>query len=75
MAMQLTDILIHVNETTDDNEKNDLVSVLREMDGVIAPRFSKEHLLLVAYNAEIMTTSSLLNAVQKKGYQAQLIGL
>jgi len=75
MAMQLTDILIHVNETTNGNEKDDLVSSLRKLDGIIAPRFSKEHLLLVAYNAEKISTSSLLNTVKKKGYQAQLIGL
>ncbi len=75
--MQLTDVLIHVNNEIDENERDNLVEQLRDMDGVIAPRFNedKQHLLLVSYNSDAISSLSLLNEVKGKGYKAQLVGL
>jgi len=75
--MQLSDVLVHVSEEISDDEKNDLVNQLRELNGVIAPRFSenKEHLLLVSYNSDAVTAYSLLNAVKQSGFHAQLVGM
>ena len=75
--MQITDVLIHVNNEIDENEKENLVEQLRDLDGVIAPRFNedKQHLLLVLYNSDAIISSSLLSEVKGKGYKAQLVGL
>ena len=47
--MELTDVLIHVSDKINDDEKGNLIKELRNLNGVIAPRFNedKEHLLLV----------------------------
>ncbi len=75
--MQLTDILIHLDQKIDDTEKQNLVEQLRDLDGVVAPRFTKAkaHLLLIAYNSNTTNSTTLLNKVRDKGYKAQLVGL
>jgi len=49
---------------------------MRQLDGVVSPRFNpgKEHLLLVAFNPDATSTAVLLAKVQSFGYSAQLIG-
>ena len=73
--MQTSDIIIHVDENLDKGEKLELENKLRELEGVIAPRFNKEHMLLVSYNPEKVSSSDLLGTVTAKGYSAQLIGM
>ncbi len=75
--MHLVDLLIHVNETLAAHERNSLEEELRQVRGVVAPRFSgtTSHLLLVAYDPEEADSHSLLNRVKGSGYHAQLIGM
>ena len=73
--MQATDIMIHVRDNLNTNQKCEIESQLREVDGVIAPRFNKEHLLLIYFNLDKTTSSVLLNTVKSTGYQAKLVGL
>ena len=75
--MQLTEVLIHINEKTNKTEKENIVEKLRQIEGVIAPRFNeeKEHLLLVSYNSDTTSSLALLNEVKSTGYAAQLVGL
>ena len=73
--MQTTDIMIHINEPLDATQRQAIESELREIEGVIAPRFDQPHLLVILYDSESTNSSTLLNVVKSKGYQAQLIGL
>ena len=75
--MNLPEVLIHVNDNPNESEKNDLVEQLRELDGVIAPRFSqeKDHLLFVSYNSDTINATKLLDKVKESGFKAQLVGL
>jgi len=75
--MQLADVLIHVNDNINEGEKDNLVEQLRDLDGVIAPRFNKDkkHLLLVSYNSDAINSLALLNEIKEKGYKAQLVGM
>ncbi len=73
--MQATDIMIHINEHLNNNQKHDVESQLRGIEGVIAPRFNKEHLLVIYFNLDKTNSSVLLDKVQSTGYQAQLVGL
>ena len=75
--MQLSDVLIHLDQNINDTEKENIIERLRAVDGVIAPRFNKEreHLLLVSYNSDTTSSLTLLNEVKNKGYKAQLVGL
>ncbi len=75
--MQLSDVLIHINEMPNESAKNDLVEELRKLEGVIAPRFSqeKEHMLFVSYNSEAIDSATLIEKVRENAFEAQLIGM
>ncbi|HUX30125.1 MAG TPA: hypothetical protein VMV78_05795 [Thiobacillus sp.] len=74
--MNVSDILIHINESLNEQQRSALEEAVRQIEGVVAPRFNpgKEHLLLVAFNPDVASTATLLTKVQSFGYNAQLIG-
>lgn len=74
--MNVSDILIHINESLNEQQRSALEEAVRQIEGVVAPRFNpgKEHLLLVAFNPDVASTAKLLTKVQSFGYNAQLIG-
>ncbi|MDP2829919.1 MAG: hypothetical protein Q8O37_15105 [Sulfuricellaceae bacterium] len=74
--MNISDILIHINESLNEQQRSALEEAVRQIEGVVAPRFNpgKEHLLLVAFNPDVASTATLLTKVQSFGYNAQLIG-
>lgn len=72
--MQTPDVVIHVTDSLTREQQQSIEAALREVDGVIAPRFNKPHLLVVLYSAEKTKPAALLRAVTAAGYQAQLVG-
>lgn len=74
--MNVSDILIHINESLNEQQRSALEEAVRQIEGVVAPRFNpgKEHLLLVAFNPDVASIATLLTKVQSFGYNAQLIG-
>lgn len=73
--MHTPDVTIHINESLDATKQEALETAMREIDGVIAPRFNLPHMLVVLYNSDKTRPAALLNAVTSKGYRAQLVGL
>jgi hypothetical protein len=75
--MQLSDVLIHVYEKPDEAAQNKLEEQLRNLEGVIAPRFSleKHNFLFVSYNSDTINSTALLEKVRENGFKAQLVGL
>jgi len=75
--MNIADTLIHVEETLGLKERETLAESIREIPGVIAPRFNQgqDHLLLVAFDPAGIQSNDLLNSVRNKGYHAQLVAL
>ncbi|MFO7542237.1 MAG: hypothetical protein R6W97_05405 [Thiobacillus sp.] len=74
--MDISDVVIHVNESLDAQARHDLEDRMRDIDGVIAPRFNgrARHLMIVAYNPEQTGAGFLLDAVRNQGYTAQACG-
>lgn len=74
--MSISDILIHINQDLNEDQRKSLEEYIRQVDGVVAPRFNpgKNHLLLVAFNPDVTSTAALLAKVQSFGYNAQLVG-
>ena len=74
--MSINDVVIHVDETLDDQARHTLEDQMREVDGVIAPRFNdrKIHLMIVAYDPDRISTMTLLDMVRGQGYHAQHCG-
>jgi hypothetical protein len=75
VIMHTPDVTIHINEALDATKQDALENAMREIDGVIAPRFNLPNMLVVLYNSDKTSPAVLLNAVTSRGYQAQLVGL
>lgn len=73
--MQATDIMIHVSDNLNTEQQHNIESQMRAIDGVIAPRFNKDHLLLIYFNHDKTNSFVLLDTVKSAGYHAQLVGL
>ena len=75
--MNICDVMIHINESLNDEARSALENKMRKVEGVISPGFNagKEHLLLIAYNSEKTNTAVLLEKTQEAGYTAQLVGM
>lgn len=75
--MNISDIMIHINESLNEEARNDLEHALQKVEGVVSPRFNpgKEHLLMIAYDTDKTTTSVLLEKTRAAGYGAQLVGM
>lgn len=71
--MDINDVVIHVNESLGARARHELEDHMREIDGVIAPRFNdnKTHLMIVAYNPDRTRMGVLLDEVRRQGYTAQ----
>jgi hypothetical protein len=74
--MDISDVMIHIDKNLSADEKHTLEEQMREIPGVIAPRFNpgRDHLLLVAFDPDRVKTSAMLDSVRAVGYRAQLIG-
>ena len=75
--MQLSDVLIRIDEMPDESEQDQLVEQLRSLEGVIGSRFSleKDHFMFVSYNSDTIKSTALLDKVKEHGFKAQLVGL
>lgn len=75
--MSISDVMVHVNETLSAEIRHTLEDEMREVEGVISPRFNanEEHLMEIAYNPDMVNAIDLLHKVQSHGYHAQLVGL
>ncbi|HEY0721967.1 MAG TPA: hypothetical protein VGE50_12025 [Gammaproteobacteria bacterium] len=75
--MDIVDVVVRVEQQLEAAEQRRLEERLRQVEGVIAPRFNAphSHLLLVAYNPALLDSRRLLGVVRDEGFAAQLVGM
>ncbi|HCX34473.1 MAG TPA: hypothetical protein DHV08_13630 [Rhodocyclaceae bacterium] len=75
--MNISDVMIHINEPLSTEARSCLENTLRAVEGVVSPRFNagKEHLLMIAYDTDTTGTAVLLQKARAAGYTAQLVGM
>jgi hypothetical protein len=75
--MPISDVMIHVPQPLSRDARGALEDSLRDVPGVVAPRFNpgREHLLLVAFDPDKIGPAELLKAVRAAGGDARLVGL
>lgn len=75
--MNISDVMIHINESLSEEARTSLENTLRKVEGVVSPGFNagKEHLLVITYDTEKTNTASLLAKARAAGYTAQLVGM
>ncbi len=77
MNQYRTDILIHIDESLDDERIHSLEKTLSFEDGVYSACVNEKarHLMLVDYDPVDVHASDILQHVKQSGLHAELIGL
>ncbi|MGF1643993.1 MAG: heavy-metal-associated domain-containing protein [Thiotrichales bacterium] len=71
------DIVVHIDETLDDQRLHDLERALIADAGVISAcvHENRRHLLVVDYDPALISSQRILRSVQHHGVHAALVGL
>lgn len=73
--MHTPDIMIHFDETPNAEQREHMEGRMREIEGVIAPRFNTPNLLVVLYDVDRVSSSELLDIARNEGYQAHIVSM
>ena len=77
MSEYCSDVLIHIDESLDDDNIHEIEYELSQIDGVYSACVHEKarHLMLVDYDPLDVETGMLLDGVRRHGLHAELIGL
>lgn len=75
--MYNADILIHIDETLDDDAVHDLERDMGAEDGVLSACMHERarHLMLVDFDPRQVRPSRIVHSVRNRGYHAEMVGL
>ncbi len=76
VAKNTVEIVVHISESLDDVQRNNLVIGLEQNDSIVSAEFCplRYHLMLVRYDRDRYSSQDVLNAVSDRKLQARLIG-
>ena len=76
MAQNTVEIVVHISDSLDDTQRNNLVFALEQNEGIVSAEFCplRYHLMLVRYDREQYSSQDVLGAVNDQKLQASLIG-
>jgi cell division protein FtsX len=71
------EVVIHVDETLNEEQQASLVSNLQERDGVEKARFTtgRDHLMVIDYDSNKLQTTDVLGYIKQENVNAELIGV
>ena len=77
MDIQLTDVVVHIDQTLERERRSEIEEQLRAIDGVVSVHNpdDRPHLAIVGYNPDRTSSAAILNRVTVQGVHAELIGL
>ena len=75
--IKLVDVTIHIDKDTDLDTRNSVEAALRTVKGVISVHMpsNEPHLVVVEYDPDATTSSTLLTTVEEVAGHAEMIGL
>ncbi|MDP2829254.1 MAG: hypothetical protein Q8O37_11690 [Sulfuricellaceae bacterium] len=75
--MDLVDFMINVHPDLAEGRRLELENEMGEMDGIFSAHFSpvSHHMLEVAYNPDVVSSSNIMAFVGSRGIEAGKIGL
>jgi hypothetical protein len=75
-AINTVEIVVHISESLDDAQRNNLMVALEQNDGIVSAEFCplRYHLMLVRYDRDQYSSQDVLGAVSDQKLQARLIG-
>jgi hypothetical protein len=77
MSSNLNEVVLHFEETLDDEALRQLEEAVRQDPGVVSVGHSpeKSHMIMVVYDSDSTRASNLLHSFQERGLHAQVVGL
>lgn len=77
MSANLNEVMVHVQESLDDDTLRRLEDGVRQDAGVVSVGHNPDnaHMILVVYDSEATRAASLLHTFQERGLHAQVVGL
>lgn len=77
MSDKLADVLMHIDENTTHEAREELRDELLSMEGVMAASYhdEKPHLIVLAYDPDVINSSAFIETAREQGLHAELIGL
>ena len=77
MNIQLADVVVHIDQSLERQERSKIEKELRAIDGVVSVHNpdDRPHLSIIEYNPEVTNSAAILSTVTNQGVHAELIGL
>jgi len=77
MSANLNEVVLHIEETLDDDTLRRLEDEVRRDPGVISVGHSpgKSHMIMVVYDSDSTRASTLLHALEQRGLHGQVVGM
>ncbi len=77
MSSNLNEVMLHLEETLDDEALHRLEEGMRQDAGVVSVGHNPDnaHMIMVVYDSEATRAASLLHTIQERGLHAQVVGL
>ena len=77
MDIELAEVVLHIDEDTSHDERENFRDVLLAMNGVMTAAYhdEKPHLMLIEYNPDVLHSIEFVNTAKKHNLHAELIGL
>jgi hypothetical protein len=74
--MHQVEIIVHVDESLDDERRDSIVSNLQAREGVASATFTpgRTHLMLIDYDSDKLNSSDILGYVREQHVGAELVG-
>ena len=77
MSSNLNEVMLHLQETLDDDALLQLEEGVRQDRGVVSVGHNPDnaHVIMVVYDSETTRAASLLHTFQERGLHAQVVGM
>lgn len=77
MSSNLNEVMLHLEETLDEEALHTLEDGVRQDAGVVSVGHNPDnaHMIMVVYDSEATRAASLLHTFEERGLHAQLVGL
>ncbi len=76
--INIADITVHFHPVSSCDDRDRVEQELRAHDGVVSVHFNDEehpHIMIVAYNTELVTSGVLLEEIRKCDSKAVMVGI
>lgn len=77
MSSNLNEVMLHLEETLDEDALRRLEEGVRQDAGVVSVGHNPDnaHMIMVVYDSDTTRAASLLHTFQERGLHAQVVGL